>query len=57
MLLKSGLDLSMNYLSNLWLVLNSVGSLLKLSDLSYDMRYLQTEHHDLSVYPQYLKDN
>jgi len=52
---ESGLDLNMNYLSNLWLVLNSVGSLLKLSDLSYDMRYLQTEHHDLSVYRPFHK--
>lgn len=52
----SGLDLNMNHLSHLWLVLNSVGSLLELSDLSYDMRYLQTECHDLSVNPRYLKD-
>lgn len=52
----SGLDLNMNDFSNLWLVLNSVGSLLELSDLSYDMRYLQTECIDLSVYPHYLKD-
>ncbi len=39
----SELDLNMNYLSNLWLVFNPVRSLLELSDLSYDMRYLQTK--------------
>ncbi len=52
----SELDLNMNYLSNLWLVLNSVGSLLELSDLSYDMRYLQTKSHDSLVYPHNIKD-
>lgn len=52
----SELDLNMNYLSNLWLVLNSVGSLLELSDLSYDMRYLQTKCHDSLVYPHNIKD-